>query len=89
MGLIARITFGNPADADPLHADWFSLKGPKNVALELGTKDFNTIAPGVPVEMNALGTGDAYQFHVRLRETRPTVVGGEFSRLVRVQVDYL
>lgn len=89
VGLIARVTFGTRADADTLHADWFSLRGPKNVALELGTKDFKTIAPGVPVEMNALGTGDAYEFHVRLRETRPTVVGGEFSRLVRVQVDYL
>jgi hypothetical protein len=65
------------------------LRGPKNVAMELGTKDRKTIAPGVPIEMNALGSGGAYDFNVRLRETKPTVEGGVFSRVIRVQVDYL
>ncbi len=89
VGLIARFTFGGAGDADATHPAWFSLRGPKNVAMELGSKDRQTIAPGVPIEMNALGSGEAYDFNVRLRETKPTVEGGVFSRVIRVQVDYL
>lgn len=87
LGLVAGFTFGTAADADD-NRDWFSLTGPKNVAMELGTATYQTIAPGKIFEMNALGTGGAYQFYVRLRETRLTVEGGEFSRMIKVQVDY-
>ncbi|KJV35820.1 hypothetical protein VI08_07530 [Luteibacter yeojuensis] len=89
LGLIATFRFGLEGDAEPGHPEWFTLKGPVNVALELGTKDKRTMAPGREVSMNALGTGERYDFNVRLRETRPTVQGGTFQRPVRVEVEYL
>jgi type 1 fimbria pilin len=89
VGLIAQFRFGAEGDAAPGHADWFSLTGPENVALELADKDMRTMAPGMAVQRNALGEGDRYDFHVRLRETRDTVRGGRFRRPIRVEVEYL
>jgi type 1 fimbria pilin len=89
VGLVAQFTFGVAGDAEPGHPGWFTLAGPQNVALELGTKDKRTMSPGTPVPLNALGTGETYDFNVRLRETRATVRGGTFHRPVRVEVEYL
>lgn len=89
MGLIAQFRFGREGDAAPGFPEWFSVAGPENVALELGDKDKRTMPPGMAVQRNGLGTGDRYDFHVRLRETRDTVRGGTFRRPVRVEVEYL
>jgi hypothetical protein len=35
-----------------------------------------------------VGTGRSYQFNARLRETQPTVRGGEFRRPLLVQVEF-
>lgn len=89
IGLVAQFRFGREADAAPGHPDWFSVAGPENIALELADRDKRTMAPGMAVQRNALGEGDTYDFHVRLRETRDTVRGGSFRRPVRVEVEYL
>lgn len=89
VGLVAQFRFGKAGDAEPGNPDWFTLPGPENVAMELGNKDKNTISPGRAVQFNALGTGDRYDFNVRLRETRPTVRGGDFRRPVTVEVEFL
>lgn len=89
VGMIANFTFGTPADADPVVGGLFSLSGPENVGLELANDDKKVlIRPGEPFAANALGTGRSYEFNVRLRETRPTVRGGDFHRPVVVQVDF-
>lgn len=89
-GLIARFTFGVKADGASSHAQWFSLPGgPEGVAMQLGTSDFKNIAPGEPVSLSALGDGQRYTFHGRLRQTGARVGGGRFSRDLRLMVEYL
>jgi type 1 fimbria pilin len=91
QGLIARMRFGVPGDAEPGHPEWFSLPpgAPPNVALELGGDGKAPMRPGAPIDLPALGTGGRYEFAVRLRETRPSAGAGRFSRPVRVEVEYL
>lgn len=90
-GLIARFTFGVTSDASPGNAAWFSLPpgGPERVAMQLGTHDLRNIAPATPVSLNALGNGQRYTFHARLKQTSPNVRGGRFSRHLRLMVEYL
>ncbi|UPG85919.1 type 1 fimbrial protein [Luteibacter aegosomatis] len=89
-GLIARFTFGVKGDGASSHAQWFSLPGgPGGVAMQLGTSDFQNIAPGVPVSLSALGDGQRYTFHGRLRQIGSPVRGGRFSRNLRLMVEYL
>lgn len=88
VGLIADVTFGVGADADPDDPTLYSLSGPENVGLEIGDEDKNTMEPGKTSSFNGLGTGKDYVFNVRLRETKPTVRGGRFSRPVRVTVNF-
>jgi len=88
-GMIASFTFGKATDADPVLDELFSLTGPKNVGLEIASDDTKTtLRPGVPFLVNAVGTGRSYQFNARLRETQPTVRGGEFRRPLLVQVEF-
>lgn len=87
-GLVADITFGTPADADPVRPDWFSIRGPSNVALEIGDKDKKTMTPGKAVGFPAVGTGEDFVFNVRMRGTRASIGGGEFSRPVTVLVAF-
>lgn len=92
IGMVASFTFGSGADADADNPQLFSLKGanaPENVGLEVGDADRNTIEPGNPVRFNALATGKDFIFNVRMRETKPTVRGGEFQRPVTVLVDFM
>jgi type 1 fimbria pilin len=88
VGLIARFTFGTRADAVVGQPDLFTLDGPSNVGLELGDESKRNVAPGVSSLLNALGNGKAYLFHARLKETQPTVRGGQFSRAVNVLVEF-
>ncbi|MDR6642298.1 type 1 fimbria pilin [Luteibacter sp. 1214] len=89
VGMIASFTFGKATDADPVLDELFSLTGPKNVGLEIASDDTKTtLRPGVPFLVNAVGTGRSYQFNARLRETQPTVRGGEFRRPLLVQVEF-
>lgn len=88
VGLVARFTFGTTADGVIGQPDLFTLDGPTNVGLELGDENKRNVAPGASTLLNALGTGKAYTFHARLRETQPTVRGGSFSRAVNVLVEF-
>lgn len=89
-GLIARFTFGVPGDAAPGHPQWFSVPtGPANVALQLGTSHHGNIAPAAPVSLAALGQGERYTFHARLKQSGSGVRGGRFSRAIRLMVEYL
>ncbi|NID16413.1 fimbrial protein [Luteibacter yeojuensis] len=89
VGMIASFTFGAPSDADPDAAQLFSIpRGPQNVALEIADTRKNTIRPGVPVDFNALGTGEDFVFNARMRGTKQPVGAGEFSRPVTVLVDF-
>lgn len=89
VGLVAKFTFGDPSDAVVGQPDLFTLDGPENVGLELGDENEKNIAPGAETRFNALGTGGIYTFNARLREIRPTVRGGRFSRGVRVLVEFM
>jgi type 1 fimbria pilin len=89
VGLVARFIFGTKADGVPGQPDLFTLDGPTNVGLELGDENKKNVAPGAQTQANALGTGRAYTFHARLRETQPTVRGGDFSRAVNVLVEFM
>jgi type 1 fimbria pilin len=88
VGLVAQFTFGTKADGVAGQPDLFSLEGPTNVGLELGDEYKRNVSPGVPSRLNALGSGKAYTFHARLRETQATVRGGMFSRAVNVLVEF-
>ena len=88
VGLVARFTFGTAADGVIGQPDLFSLEGPSNVGLQLADENKRTVAPGVSARLNALGSGKAYLFHARLKETQPTVRGGNFSRAVNVLVEF-
>ncbi|MGN6481521.1 hypothetical protein [Luteibacter sp.] len=89
-GLFANITFGVPGDAMPGHPAWFSLPkgGPEHVALEIGDAAHATVRPGEPLALPALGTGERYDFAVRLREAGGPAGAGTFERGVRVDVEY-
>ncbi|UPG90358.1 fimbrial protein [Luteibacter aegosomaticola] len=87
-GMIARFTFGVAGDADSAKPELFSLSGPRNVGLELANKDKQNIAPAKPVDMQALATGERFDFYVRMRETRNTVEAGVFTRPVKVDVEF-
>jgi type 1 fimbria pilin len=88
VGLVAQFTFGTKADGVAGQPDLFTLDGPTNVGLELGDEYKRNVSPGVPSRLNALGSGKAYTFHARLRETQATVRGGMFSRAVNVLVEF-
>ncbi|MET0254741.1 MAG: fimbrial protein [Luteibacter sp.] len=91
VGLVANITFGTTADADPYMPEIFSLPGsraPENVGLEIADGDKKTIKPGVLAQFNALGTGKSYPFNVRFRETKMTAGGGVVNRPITVMVDF-
>lgn len=89
VGLVAKFTFGDPSDAVAGQPDLFTLDGPENVGLELADENEKNIAPGAGTRFNALGNGEIYTFNARLREIRPTVRGGHFSRRVRVLVEFM
>jgi len=91
LGMIAQFTFGTPSDADADLPSVFSMKdsGSKNVGIEIADKHEKTIRPGELFETNALASGEFFQFNARLRETRPSVIGGgAFLRPVTVQIDF-
>jgi type 1 fimbria pilin len=87
-GLIAGFTFGVAGDADSVKPELFSLSGPKNVGLELANKDKQNIAPARTIDLPALGSGERFDFFVRMRETRNTVEAGVFTRPVKVDVEF-
>lgn len=92
IGLVAKFVFGSSADADAVDPTLFSLSGPEapeNVGLEIGDDDHLAFEPGKERRINAVGTGKDYVFNVRLKETRPTVRGGRFSRPVTVLVEFI
>lgn len=92
VGMVAHFTFGTPADADADDPALFSIRGalaPENVGLEIGDSRQKTIAPGEEVKFNAVGTGEDFVFNVRLRESKPTVRGGQFRRPVTVTVNFM
>jgi len=92
IGLVAKFVFGSSADTDPDDPTVFSLSGPEapeNVGLEIADEDRLTIEPGKERRVNAVATGKDYVFNVRLKETRPTVRGGRFSRPVTVLVEFI
>jgi type 1 fimbria pilin len=90
IGAVASMTFGTPADQDAINPALFSITagGSQNVALELGKSDKSTIEPGKLFQLNALGTGEHYEFNARFKETRPTVMGGNVNRPVLVKVEF-
>lgn len=57
--------------------------------MQLGTSNFQNIAPASPLSLSALGSGQQYTFHARLRQTGVGVRGGRFSRNLRLMVEYL
>jgi type 1 fimbria pilin len=88
-GLFANVTFGEQGDAVPAFENLFSLPhGPEHVALEIAGADYSTFWPGAPRTLHAQGTGDRYEFAVRLRETDGPVGAGDFTRGIRVEVQY-
>ncbi|UPG90359.1 hypothetical protein L2Y96_00895 [Luteibacter aegosomaticola] len=88
-GLFANVTFGERGDAVPAFENLFTLpNGPEHVALEIAGPDHATFWPGTPRTLNAKGTGDRYEFAVRLRETDGPVGAGDFTRGIRVEVQY-
>jgi type 1 fimbria pilin len=91
VGQIARFTFGNATDADPNARDLFRMLGsaPAHVGLEIANAGKRTIEPGKPYEVNALATGEDFDFFVRLRETLYSVGAGAFTRPVTIRVDFL
>lgn len=92
VGLVAKFVFGSSADADADDPTLFSLSGPdapENVGLEIGDEDLLAMEPGKERRVNAVGTGKDFVFNVRLKETRPTVRGGRFSRPVTVLVEFI
>ncbi|MDF4004399.1 hypothetical protein P3W33_13440 [Luteibacter sp. PPL552] len=88
-GLIARFTFGIPGDATPDDPQGFALPGPRHVALQLATADLRAIAPARPVVLGALGNGQRFTFHARLRQAGSPIGGGRFSRQLRLMVEFL
>lgn len=92
VGLVASFTFGTSADRDPDNPKLISLSGadaPENVGIEIADRHKDTIEPGVPITLNALETGEAFEFNARLRETRSNVRGGRISRPVTVLVEFM
>jgi type 1 fimbria pilin len=90
VGAIANMTFGTAADQDAINPTLFSITsgGSQNVALELSQSDKRTIEPGKLFQLNALGTGENYEFNARFKETRATVMGGKINRPVLVKVEF-
>jgi hypothetical protein len=88
-GIVARFTFGKMGEAIGGEPTLYPLDGPEHVGLELSDKDQKTMEIGTAVSFDALGSGEAYLFHARLRETGGTVRGGDFSRGVQVLVDFM
>jgi type 1 fimbria pilin len=88
-GITARFTFGMMGEAIGGEPTLYPLDGPEHVGLELSDKDQKSMEVGKPVSFDALGTGEAYMFHARLRETGGTVRGGDFRRGVQVLVDFM
>lgn len=87
-GVIARFTFGEGSDGYGPQKDLFSLNGPRYVGLELGNRDKQNIKPGVSIELDALGTGERFDFFARMREANGTVQAGQFTRPVKVNVEF-
>jgi hypothetical protein len=90
-GQIAQFIFGTPADADANAPQLFRMLGsaPAHVGLEIADETKRTIEPGKPYQVNALPTGEDFDFFVRLRESRYSVGGGAFTRPVTIRVDFL
>lgn len=88
-GITARFTFGMMGEAIGGEPTLYPLDGPEHVGLELSDKDQKSMEVGKPISFDALGTGEAYLFHARLKETGGTVRGGVFRRGVQVLVDFM